>query len=112
MERIAVSKGRVGGGIKDHSGVSHDDDMPTSSADIRMGKARKSYDYTPSERRMAHQSRREQVRYGTKIRAETVEKKEVGWGGRLAAVVVVTLVVVFALLWFTPAGQRVLTLLP
>jgi hypothetical protein len=112
MDRIPVSKGRVGGGIRDHAGVDHSDKMPSSSADIQVSKARRSYDYTPSERKMAHATRKEQVRYGTKIRAEVSEKKEVSWGARLAAIVVVTLVVVFVILWFTPFGQTVLGLAP
>jgi len=111
-ERIPVSKGRVGGGITDHSGVVGDDETLPTSADIRMSKPRKSYDYTPSQRRMAVKSSEAQVRYGTKIQAEVTERKEVSWGGRLAGVVVVTLIVVFAVLFFTPFGKSFLTLLP
>jgi hypothetical protein len=112
IERIPVSKGRVGGGIKDHAGVVDDDETIPTSSDIKISKPRKSYDYTPSERKMAVKRQEAQVRYGTKIVAETTERKEVSWGGRLAAVVVVTLVVVFALLFFTPLGKSFFAFIP
>ncbi|MGH7339785.1 MAG: hypothetical protein ACREKH_04775, partial [Candidatus Rokuibacteriota bacterium] len=65
IERIPVSKGRVGGGIKDHAGVVDDEQTIPTSSDIRMSKPRKSYDYTPSQRKMAIKSSEAQVRYGT-----------------------------------------------
>jgi hypothetical protein len=105
---MPVKKG-TGGRIKEHDGGYHDE-IPTED-EMRMSRARPSYDYTPSERAESIERTATTQRAGTKLRPKVTEKRESNFGMKLGAAGVAILLIMLLLFLFTPLGEYVKSLL-
>jgi hypothetical protein len=109
-ERILpVKKGR-GGRIREYGGGYHDG-IPTRD-EIRVSRARESYDYTLAERAKSIERAKTYERTGTKIMPKIAERKRSNFGIKLAVCGVALLLILFFLFLLTPLGPLIRSLIP